>query len=134
MSTVLLDSDAFIAWLIVPDGHHGRVVATLERLTRQSVNLTTTSYVVAETATLLSRRYAQAQARRFVQMLHDTDFPIIEIVADLRREAERLFLQQMTEKVSLIDCANVVAARQMNTPAIVSFDHFYLRCGIHLME
>ena len=133
-STVLVDSDGFIAWLIKPDAHHQRVLSLLNHFDKHAIHMTTTSYVVAETATLLSRRYSQAQARNFVQFIHKTQLPVLEIMGDLRRQAERLFEEQTIEKVSLIDCANVIAIQHFAIPAILSFDRFYSRCHIPSVE
>ena len=133
-ATYLVDSDAFIGWLIAADAHHAHVKEALERIQQQTGSLTTTSFVVAETATLLSRRYAQTYARRFVTFLHRTEFPVIEVMGELRQEAEDLFLTQTTEKTSLIDCANVVAVQRFNLHAILGFDHFYQRFGISVLE
>lgn len=90
-SIILVDSDAFIAWLIVQDAHHNRVRTALDTLNQSAKNLTTTSFVIAETATLLSRRYAQAHACRFIRFLHSTEFPVIEITGEVRQQAKELF-------------------------------------------
>ena len=133
-ATVLVDSDAFIGWLIAADAHHSQVKAVLRRIREQGATLTTTSYVIAETATLLSRRYAHEYACRFIAFIHSTEFPVIEVMGELREQAEDLFFTQKIEKVSLIDCANVVAVKRFAVNSILSFDRFYRRFGIPLVE
>jgi len=55
-------------------------------------------------------------------------------MGDLRRQAEHLFEEQTIEKVSLIDCANVIAIQHFAIPAILSFDRFYSRYQIPSVE
>ncbi len=90
--------------------------------------------MIAETATLLSHRYSQDYACRFVRYLHTTEFPVIEVAGEIRQQSEELFLAQKTEKVSLIDCANVIVARRFEISIILGFDRFYSRFGIRLVE
>ncbi len=133
-ATILVDSDAFIGWLIANDAHHLQVKSSLEKIDDLAGKLTTTSYVIAETATLLSRRYSQEHACRFVRYIHDSDFPVIEVTGEVRKQAEELFLAQRTEKMSLIDCANVIAVRRYDVQAILGFDRFYSRFDISLVD
>ncbi|MCA0456144.1 MAG: PIN domain-containing protein [Chloroflexi bacterium] len=133
-TTILVDSDAFIGWLIANDAHHTQVKSALEKIDDMAGKLTTTSYVIAETTTLLSRHYSQENACQFLRYIHTSDFPVIEIVEQVRQQAEELFLTQRTEKISLIDCANVIAARRYNIQAILGFDRFYSRFDIPLVQ
>ncbi len=133
-ATILVDSDAFIGWLIANDAHHTHVKTALETINRGEGKLTTTNYVIAETATFLSRRYSQEYACRFVRYFHTTEFPVVEVADDIRQQSEELFLTPKTEKVSLIDCANVIVARRFEVSAILGYDHFYSRFGIQLVE
>lgn len=133
-ATYLVDSDAFIGWLIAADAHHAQVKTALEHIQQQEGSLTTTSYVVAETATLLSRRYAQSYACHFITFVHNTEFPVIEVVGELRQQAENLFITQKTEKISLIDCANAIAVKRFALDSILGFDRFYRRFDIPVLE
>jgi len=133
-ATILVDSDAFIGWLIANDAHHSHVKSSLEKIDEMAGKLTTTSYVIAETATLLSRRYSQENACQFLRYIHTSDFPVIEVMGEVRQRAEELFLTQRTEKISLIDCANVIATRRFDIQAILGFDRFYSRFDIPLVQ
>ncbi len=131
-ATFLVDSDAFIGLFIATDIHHARVKTALSVIDQKGEQLATTSFVVAETATLISRRYAHALACRFVTFLQDSEFQVIDIGDHLREQAQTLFIEQTLEKVSLIDCANVAVVRYFGLQGIVSFDKFYTRFGINL--
>jgi predicted nucleic acid-binding protein len=50
---VLIDSDAFIGLLLEQAAHHAQVVRIFDTLKARTIPLATTSFVVAETATVL---------------------------------------------------------------------------------
>jgi hypothetical protein len=53
---VLIDSDAFVGWMMALDAHHKQARQIFRRLKERQSRLVTTSFVVAETVTVLSHR------------------------------------------------------------------------------
>jgi predicted nucleic acid-binding protein len=122
---VLLDSDAFIGWLTVHDAHHERMVRILEVMKAQRIQPLTTNLVVAETATMLSNRVNQAQAVQFLQLAASVQTVMIN--EDFHHQTLELFARQTRNKTSFVDLANVVVARTLDIPWILSFDKTYPR-------
>lgn len=120
---VLVDSDAFIGWLNTQDAHHARATQLFEQAFSQKHQLVTTSFVVSETATVLSARINQVAAIRFLDLV--SAYPIIHITEELQQAALALFRKQVTKRTSVVDCSNVVVAQHFGIADILSFDGFY---------
>lgn len=127
---VLVDSDAFIAWLVADDLLHKEAVEVLRTLQKNKQTTVTTSLVVAETATVLSNRVGQGQARAFLDFVEK--LPIIHITEDLQREALTLFRKQATKGTSVVDCSNVAVINSFHIASIFSFDGFYRKQGLKI--
>jgi predicted nucleic acid-binding protein len=120
---VLVDSDAFVGSMLKDDAHHKTMKALLEIIKQNYISLVTTSFVVAETATVLSKLDSQAQAKKF---LHAVKYhPIIHITEELQAKSLALFAAQTKKRTSVVDCANVVVMKHFHIPRILSFDKAY---------
>jgi len=133
---VLIDSDAFVGWMLAKDAHHQQTVQIFERLIEDQVAIATTNLVVGETATVLSHRQGQALAKTFLdQVIEASDFPIIFIDEDLHQQALDIFKQQTKRGISLTDCANVAVIQRFGITSIFSFDRFYTKeFGLNLAD
>jgi predicted nucleic acid-binding protein len=127
---VLVDSDAFVAWSLPDDLFHVRVQETFEKLARKTTRLVTTSWVIAETATVLSNRGSQATARTFLQRLEEMALPIIHISEELEADTTTFFKAQEARGTSMVDCSNAVVMRRFEIPEVLSFDKFYRHLGV----
>lgn len=107
------------------DEFHSRVLAIFEKLSGQKTQLATTSWVLAETATVLSHRSGQATARLFLERIEALGIPVIHVTEALQAEATAIFKAQAARGISMVDCGNVAVLKQFNIPEIFSFDAFY---------
>jgi len=94
---------------------------------KQRKSLCTTNWVVAETATVLSRKDSQASAIKFLSMIDKGHIPVLPVTPELEREAHRIFREQTTKKTSMVDCSNVAVATHYDISELLSFDNFYTR-------
>jgi predicted nucleic acid-binding protein len=125
---VLIDSDAFVGWILEDDTNHTLASDRFNRLIAERKRLVTTSFVVAETATVLSHLAGQETARMFLRNLVESHrFPMIFIEESLYSHALHLFKSQEKRGTSVTDCANVAVAREFEIPQILSFDAAYGR-------
>ena len=123
---VLIDSDAFVGLLLERDAHHERSVTIFDSLKEHNIQIATTSFVVAETATVLSHASGQALARTFLgEVIEKARFPIIFIDEPLYNEATAIFCSLQKRATSMTDCANVAVIRHFEIPQIFSFDKVY---------
>lgn len=130
---ILVDSDAFTGLFVEYDAHHPLVTTAFERFLSEWQRLVTTSFVIAETATVISRLAGQSPARRFLTFVRSGNIPIIFIDEDLQDAGERIFIAQENKKTSMVDCTNVAVMERFHIPAIFSFDQVYFR-KFHLKQ
>lgn len=123
---ILVDSDAFVGLMVEFDAHHKRAREVFRRLEEREAHVVTTSFVVAETATVLSNRKGQSLAKTFLNdVIEKGKFPVVFISQDFYKETLKLFKQQTKKGTSVTDCANVIVARKLQIPTIFSFDKVY---------
>ena len=127
---VLIDSDAFIAWLLPDDVLHKEATQLFDRLDKEHVQAFSTSVVIGETMTVLSHRIGQALASQFYAQIQRANLPIIFIEPKLHDAALILFLAQTKKGMSYVDCANAVVDQHLGVKDIFSFDGFYKRLGL----
>jgi predicted nucleic acid-binding protein len=122
---VLIDSDAFIAFYLDYDLFHSQASELFARFDQSQTRLTTNSWVVAETATVLSYRGGQELAQTFLQRIERSDIPVIHIDEKLEQATFQFFKDQKGRGISMVDCANAVVTQHFSIPEIFSFDKFY---------
>lgn len=122
---VLVDSDAFVGFFLPDDALHEQCRAIFEELSERRARLVTTNYVIAETATMISRRSGQPLACNFVEYIYSATLPVVYITEALHRKTMELFLDQSNKNTSFFDCANVAIIRHLGIPKIFSFDQIY---------
>jgi predicted nucleic acid-binding protein len=124
---VLVDSDAFVGLFIEHDAHHQTVQARMQRFATERRKLVTTSFVVAESATVISRVKGQVPARKFLTYVRSGVIPVIFIDEALQQASEWVFLSQENKSISMVDCSNVAVMQKFHIPEILSFDQFYFK-------
>ena len=124
---ILFDSDAFVGWLWPDDKLFIKANQIFEQIKQKQLRIVTTSWVIAEAATVLSHREGQILARSFMKRMRDMRFPTIHIDEVLQSEAEKLFERQEKKGTSMVDCGNIIVMQRYKIPTIFSFDRFYKR-------
>ena len=119
----LVDSDALVGLIWENDLLHEKAIQLFTWAQQQGLKLVTTSLVVSETATVLSYRNGQDDARRFLKFIETID--IIHVTPELYRASLDFFKVQTKKRTSMVDCSNIVVARTYAIPTILSFDVFY---------
>ncbi len=124
---ILIDSDAFVGLFIEHDAHHSNMQTLMQGFAQKRRKLVTTSFVVAETATVISRIKGQKVARQFLVYVRSGVIPIIFIDESLQRASEQVFISEENKNTSMVDCSNVAVMEQFHIPQILSFDQFYFK-------
>lgn len=83
-----------------------------------------TEVVLMEVATVISHKYSQREAVETIAVLKGSGYTILSVDNAVLKNTWDLFKIQKNKGTSVIDCSNVVLARQLGCQ-IVSFDHFY---------
>lgn len=132
---ILVDSDAFVGLLLEKDTHHDRCAELFAEVASQGALIVTNSFVIAETATVLSHRVGQELARVFLdEVIEQGRFPTIFVTEALQQQAIKIFKKQESRGTSMTDCVNVAIMQQLQIPIIFSFDTFYSKtCNLKLL-
>ena len=123
--TVFVDTSALYAVLDQDDTNHASARESWARLLQESVNLSTSNYVLVETSALLQRRLGIAALRVF----HEDIVPLLRIdwVARQQHHAGvEAVLAATRKKLSVVDCVSFQIMRENSMRAVFCFDkHFH---------
>lgn len=126
---VFIDSSAFVAWLYENDAFHQDAVQKFAQIEKLLLTPCTSSFVIDETATVLSYRQGQDLARKFIDFAEK--LPMIFISEEIRQDVHKVFTEQKKKGTSIVDCSNVVVMRRLDISHIFTYDqifssHFHL--------
>ena len=134
---IFVDSGAWIALLNRRDRHHDDAVVILNNLGRQNVQLLTTDYVIDETVTWLRYRVSHPVAVQFFDLIGSSRatgvLTLVAIDRFLFQEAERLFRQYNTARLSFTDCTSFAVCQQYKISEAFAFDRHFPMIGITLL-
>ena len=121
----LVDSDAFIGRFFPNDAHYHECTKKFAQLESGAAQLVTTNLVILEVATVLSHKDSQEAARKFLQVIKQSQLPVIHLDEKLFAKSLELFAIQTKKGTSVVDCANVVVMERYKIGKIFSFDEVY---------
>jgi predicted nucleic acid-binding protein len=123
--TVFVDSDAFVGLRLPDDAHFERATTIFSHIKEQHLPMITSSWVVAETATVLSHHAGQQEAGAFLRMIKESKFPVVHMTEALEEKAIKIFLEQTKKGTSMVDCGNIAVMGELYIDTIFSFDKVY---------
>ena len=128
---VFIDTNIFVALRDKNDSNHKRAVQILERLIKADVIFFTSSDVIGETLTVISRKLGKTQAVKF---LKEVEGMAREIFVDenLHRISRNFFTEVRSKTISFVDCSNVVVMKNSKIKTIFSFDEDFKKMGVKL--
>ena len=133
---IFVDSGAWIALLDQRDQYHSDAVAIYNDLMQQDAQFLTTDYVIDETVTRLRYDFSHSGAVDFFDFIESIKnrgiLTVVEIDRALFQEAERLFRQYDTARLSFTDCTSFVVCQQYNIFEAFAFDQHFPMMGITL--
>ena len=133
---IFVDSGAWIALSHPKDQYHSDAVAIYNDLVHQDVQFLTTDYVIDETVTRLRYDFNHSGAVKFFDFIESSKaagvLTVVEIDSVLFQEAERLFRQYDTARLSFTDCTSFAVCQQHNISEAFAFDQHFPMVGITL--
>ena len=134
---IFVDSGAWIALLDRRDQYHSDAVAIYSDLIQQNTQLLTTDYVIDETATRLRYRVNHPIAVEFLDLIESSKatgaLTVAAIDSTLFQEAEELFRQYDTARLSFTDCTSFAICQQHNISEAFAFDQHFGMMSIILL-
>lgn len=118
------------SWLVAlvhnKDEHHERAQLWSDHVSQ----ITTTTFVVAETAGGLARTDWRPHVVRLIDHLSvRDDVRVIEITTDLFRQGWDLYRQRMDKSWSLVDCTSFIVMNQFGLRDALTADHHFEQAG-----
>lgn len=132
---VFIDTNIFVALKDKNDSTHTKAVRLTDYLGRQKTELFTSSDVVGETLTVMSRKLGKQTSLAFLKEYKlSSGIKEIFIEEALHEKARELFAKISSPKISFIDCSSAVAMRSEGISIIFSFDRDFKSLGVTLLE
>lgn len=78
-----------------------------------------------ETATVLSYKYSQEEAKKFLDFIFSSDVHILYMNEYLTAKSVIEFMKYSKKHISFIDCSNLILMEEYGLDTIFSFDKFY---------
>jgi predicted nucleic acid-binding protein len=133
--SVLLDSDAIIALVLSDDDLHSRALSVFDLLMQRQAVLFITATTVAETVVGLHRKFNERKkALIFLEKVVNRWATLVVVDNELLIHAHRILSSSQSKQNTIFDAINIAAIKKHSLDAIFSFDRWYTRHGVILLE
>lgn len=122
---ILIDADAIVAATNIHDSNHHKALFLGQKLEKLNLKKYMLNFVIAEIATVLSKKATPEHAHKFLEGIFSCGIEIIYIDEDFTKKTAELFNSYHKKGVSFVDCANLVVMEKLKIDKIFSFDKFY---------
>ena len=133
-SKIFVDTNVFVSIRDTSDSTHNKALGLFEKLEKDSSQLYTSSDVIAETLTVISRKLRKKVANDWFEDFQKSNLIEIFIDQDKHNEARKLFLQTRSKNVSFIDCSSIVAMKSAKISIAFTFDKHFKKLGVKLLS
>ena len=131
---IFIDTGAFIARYVEDDMHHERANQLWREVAKQRTKLCTSSSVVNETITLLSRKVSKTFAvEKGVLIYHSAAFEILRSDQKLELAALEWMNKFKDQKVSFTDCLSFAFMKSHKITQYFGFDKHFDIAGFAAM-
>jgi len=133
ISKTFLDTNVFVALRDEEDLTHSKAIILYDLVKSQKIKLYTSSDIIAETLTVMSKKVDKKSALEFLDWIEGR---IGEIFIDenLHKETRKFFKSVKSKNISFIDCSSVVAMKRNKIKYIFSFDEDFKKMGVELLS
>lgn len=133
ISKVFVDTNVFVALRDENDSTHKRAKRLLLKLNSEEATLFTSSDVIGETLTVLSKKLGKSHAVEFARKV-GVMVEEIFITEVIHQKARELFLRAGSKNISFIDCSSVIAMKSAKIPVAFTFDQHFKTLGVKLLR
>ena len=134
ITKTFVDTNIFIALNDEADSTHKKAVELKEKLRELGTILYTSSDVIGETMTVLSKKLGKKKCNEFFDNYSKLGIREIFIDEYLHKETRDFFKRVKSKNTSFIDCSSVIAMRRSKIKVIFSFDEDFKKMGVKLLS
>ncbi len=131
---IFVDTSSFVSLEDNKDPNHNKAIALAHALFNQNAKLYTSSDIIGETLTVISRKLSKKASIIFYENYIKSGFTEIFIDSKLHEETREFFLKVRSKNISFIDCSSVIAMKQQGITQIFSFDKDFTTLGVKLFK
>src|SRR5258708_3751528 len=130
MTSLFLDTGYLIALEVSDDQHHNEAHHHWTKLLESPVSLVTTSYVLDEVVTFLSRKRQHSKAVSVGNnLLTASVIQLIQVDEELFYEGWHYFELHADKTFSLTDCISFVLMKRLEIVEALTFDRHFRQAG-----
>ena len=134
ISSVFIDTNVFVALEDKRDSTHQKAIELSEiLLSQENIRYITSSEVIAETMTVLSKKLGKEAVKIFLKKHKKSNIAEIFFDEDLYQQTLKYFLEVKSKNTSFVDCSSVIAMKRNRIEAIFSFDEDFKKLGVKLL-
>lgn len=126
--TIIVDTSGFYALVVANDRFHQQARAVFASLIAGRSRLTTTSYILSETAALIQRRIGM-EALQELSRSYLLNVEVHWIDQSIHEEAWRRMMDRGSREISLVDWSTIVTAQRIGA-TIFAFDSDFANEGV----
>ena len=132
-SLVFVDTSAFYALMDRSDSNYEQAAKLWRHLLEKELYLTTSTYVIVETLTLLQSRLGFDAANLFYQDVLSIA-KVLWIESPLHNLAYALWLSLGRKNISFVDCISFITMRQHGIETAFAFDSHFQEQGFNSVQ
>ena len=133
-SLVFVDTSALVGKFLEADERHGRAEQAMRRLLRGGCEFVTSDYVFDEVVTLVRGRADHPSAVKAGEsLLSSSVIEMVEIDADLRKNAWKMFRKYQDQMLSFTDCSSFAVMEKYGIRQAFAFDEDFSKVGYEIV-
>lgn len=133
ISKVFVDTNVFVTIRDTTDSTHIKALELSEYLDKNQVEWYTSSDIIGETLTVLSKKISKKIAIDWYRDFLKSEIHEIFIDEKMHKLSRSYFLKVRSKNISFIDCSSVIAMKRNKIDVIFSFDEDFKSMGVKLL-
>ena len=132
MSDLFVDTSGWANLIDISQPFHSLSVKIYQNARSQKHKIITTSYIITELITLLSKplRIPRPKAIAFIQSLKTSPYiEVIHISKEIDTKAWELLMQRQDKEWSLVDCSSFIVMQESKITESLTSDHHFEQAG-----
>lgn len=129
-----IDTNIFAAVRDSEDPTHKKAIKLFDYIEKNSIQLFTSSDVIGETVTLLSRKLGKEIAKDWFYDYQKSGIVEIFIDSGIHAKARDLFFSTKSKNITFIDCSCVIAMKKNKIEYAFTFDKHFKKLGAKLLS
>jgi len=133
ISKVFVDTSAFVSLWDDKDSNRIKAINLQVKLEKLGVEIYTSSDVIGETLTVISKKIGKKQAIEFADRIFKSGVCMIFIDRFLHLETIEFFKKIKSKNISYTDCSSIIAMKNNKIQTAFSFDEHFKNMGVKLL-